>query len=82
VGDPADGDGLRPGGAVAADPVGVGELLVGVSEGLGVCDGLGDRVGLGEVWVGLDVGADVEVLPADWLVSVDVSAAGTGRTRM
>ena len=81
MGDPVDGDGLRPGGAVAGDPVGAGELLVGVGEGLGVCDGLGDRVGLGEVWVGLDVGADVEVLPADWLVPVDVSAAGTGRTR-
>ena len=82
MGDPADGDGLRAGGAVLGDPAGAGELLVGVGEGRGVCDGLGDRVGLGEVWVGLDVGADVEVLPADWLVSVDVSAAGTGRTRM
>jgi hypothetical protein len=82
VGDPVDGDGLSVDGAVVGDPTGVGELLVGVSEGLGVCDGLGDRVGLGEVWVGLDVGLDVEVLAADWLVSVDVSAAGTGRTRM
>jgi hypothetical protein len=81
VGDPADGDGLRPGGAVVGDPTGVGELLAGVSEGLGVCDGLADRVGLGEALVGLDVGLDVEVLPADWLVPVDVSAAGTGRTR-
>jgi len=82
VGDPVDGDGLRPGGAVVGDPADVGELLADVSEGLGVCDGLGDRVGLGEVWAGLDVGLDVEVLPADWLVPVDVSAAGTGRTRM
>jgi hypothetical protein len=76
------GDGLTVGGAVVGDPAGVGESLVGVADGLGVCDGLGDRVGLGEVWVGLDVGLDVEVLPADWLVPVDVSAAGTGRTRM
>lgn len=81
MGDPVDGDGLRAGGAVVGDPVGVGELPVGISEGRGVCDGLGDRVGLGEVWVGLDVGVDVEVLPADWLVPVDVSAADTGRTR-
>ena len=82
MGDPVAGDGLTAGGAVVGDPTGVGELLVGVSEGLGVSDGLGDRVGLGEVWVGLDVGVDVEVLPAVWPVPVDVSAAGTGRTRM
>jgi len=81
VGDPADGDGLTADGAGVVEPAGVRELLVGVGAGLGVCDGLGDRVGLGEVWVGLDVGLDVEVLPADWLVPVDVSAAGTGRTR-
>jgi len=80
VGDPADGDGLRAGGAVVADPTGPGELLVGVAEGLGVCDGLGDRVGLGGVWVGLDVGVDVEVLPAPWLVPVDSSVVA-GRTR-
>ena len=57
VGDPVDGDGLRAGGAVVGDPTGAGELLVGVGEGLGVCDGLGNRVGLGEVRVGLAVGA-------------------------
>ena len=81
MGDPADGDGLRAGGAVLGDPAGAGELLVGVGEGLGVYDGLGDRVGLGEVEVGLDVGAAGEVVPAGWPAPPDVSAADTGRTR-
>lgn len=82
MGDPADGDGLTAGGSVVGDPTGAGELLVGVGEGLGVCDGLGDRVGLGEAWVGLDVGAAGEVVLAGWPAPVDVSAAvGTGRTR-
>jgi len=80
VGDPADGDGLWAGGAVLGDPTGVGELLVGVGDGLGVCDGLGDRVGLGEVWAGVDAGADGEGLLTDWLEPAG-SAVGTGRTR-
>ena len=45
MGDPADGDGLRAGGAVLGDPAGAGELLVGVGDGLGVCDGLGEVAG-------------------------------------
>jgi len=83
VGDPVDGDGLRPGGGVVADPTGVGEPLVGVAEGLGVPDALGERVGWGEVPVGPDVGAAGEVVLADWPAPADVSAAGggTGRTR-
>jgi hypothetical protein len=81
VGDPADGDGLRAGGAVVGDPAGVGEPLVGVADGLGVCDGLGDRAGLGEVRVGPCAGAVGEEFPAGWVVLSDV-AAGTGRTRM
>ena len=81
MGDPVDGDGLRTGGAVVGDPAGAGELLVGVGEGLGVCDGLGDRVGLGEVEVGLDVGADEAGLVACW-VAPESAAMGTGRTRM
>jgi hypothetical protein len=81
VGDPVDGDGLRAGGTVVGDPAGAGELLVGVGEGLGVCDGLGDRVGWGEAEV--DVGAWVvgEELPADW-PDPEGAAVGTGRTRM
>ena len=82
MGDPEDGDGLRAGGAVVGDPAGAGELLVGVGEGLGVCDGLGDPVGRGEVWVVLDGGAaGEEGLVAGWLEPAD-AAVGTGRTRM
>ncbi len=80
MGEPADGDGLWAGGAVVGDPAGVGELLAGVDEGLGVCDGLGDRVGRGVVEVGLGAGADGEGL-AGWLAPAG-AAAGTGRTRM
>ena len=81
MGDPADGDGLTAGVAAVGDSVGVGELPVGVGEGLGVCDGLGDWVGLGEVvWVGLDAGADGEGGLTGWLVPADASV-GTGRTR-
>ena len=85
--DPADGDGLNVGGAVVADPAGVGELLVGEGETLGVCDGLGEWVGRGEVPVGLGVGVAGEAdavdwpAPADWPVPPDISAAVTGRTR-
>jgi hypothetical protein len=68
------------GGAVVGDPAGAGELPVGVGEGLGVCDGLGDRVGRGEVWVGLGAGAVGEGFPAGWPVPSDVGT-GTGRTR-
>jgi hypothetical protein len=50
------------GGAVVADPTGVGEFPVGVAEGRAVCDGLGDRVGEGEVCVGADVDAAGEGL--------------------
>ena len=81
MGDPADGDGLTADGAVVGDPTDVGELLVGVGAGLGVCDGLGDRVGLGEAWVGLDVDADGAGLPTDWLEPAG-AAVGTGRTSM
>ena len=52
----------RVGGAVLGEPTGVGELLVGVAEGLAVRDGRGDRVGEGEVCVG--VAAVGEVLAA------------------
>jgi hypothetical protein len=45
VGDPVDGDGLEAGGAVLGDPTGAGELLVGVGDGLGVCDRLGEVAG-------------------------------------
>ena len=80
MGDPADGDGLRPGGAVVGDPAGAGELLVGVAEGLGVCDKLGDCAGRGKVGAGLDVGAaGDEGVVACWLAG---AAVGPGRTRM
>jgi hypothetical protein len=81
VGDPADGDGLRAGGAVVGDPTAAGELLAGVDEGLSVCDGLGDRVGRGEVWVGVGAGAVAEGFVADWDAPADVGS-GPGRTRM
>ena len=67
------------GGAVAADPTGVGVVLAGVAEGLAVCDGLGDRVGWGEVCVG--VGAvEEEVVPG--CVAPAGAAVGPGLTRM
>ncbi|MGH3178647.1 MAG: hypothetical protein ACRDPF_32830 [Streptosporangiaceae bacterium] len=66
----------RVGGAVVADPTGVGELPVGVAEGRAVCDGLGDRVGEGEVCVGAAVDAVGEGLAAGW-----VAGAGPGETR-
>jgi hypothetical protein len=69
------------GGAVVGDPTGVGELLVGVAEGLAVCDGLGDRVGEGEVCVGAGVDAVGEGLAAGCVVPAD-AGGGTGRTRM
>lgn len=87
MGDTVDGDGLNVDGAVVADPAGVGELLVGEGETLGVCDGLGEWVGRGEVLVGLDVGAAGEAgavdwpAPADWPVPPEISDAVTGRTR-
>jgi hypothetical protein len=81
VGDPVEGDGLRAGGPVDGDPTGVGELPVGVGEGLGVCDGLGELAGCGEVPVGLGFGWAGEVVAADWPAPADVSATGTGRTR-
>jgi hypothetical protein len=81
VGDPVDGDRLGAGGAVLGDPTGAGELLVGVGEGLGVCDGLGELAGCGEVPVGLGFGWAGEVVAADWPAPADVSATGTGRTR-
>jgi len=81
VGDPAVGDGLTSDGTVVGDPAGAGETLVGVGEGLGMCDGLGDPVGLGEGAGGLVVGAAGEAgVVAYWLVPVDASV-GTGRTR-
>ena len=80
--DPADGDGLSAGGAVVGDPTGVGEPLVGVGEGLGVCDGLGDRVGAGEVRGGLDVGAPGEEEPVAFWFALAGTGTGTGRTRM
>jgi hypothetical protein len=66
------------GGAVEGDPIGVGELLAGVAEGLAVCDGLGDRVGEGEVRLGAGVDAVGEGLVPVWVVS---AGAGPGRTR-
>ena len=67
------------GGAVAADPTGVGEVLAGVAEGLAVCDGLGDRVGWGEVCVG--VGAVEEEVVPDCVAPAG-AAVGPGLTRM
>ena len=69
----------RVGGAVAADPAGVGELLDGVAEGLAVSDGRGDRVGEGEVRVGSGVDAVGEGLVTGWVAP---AGAVTGRTRM
>lgn len=65
---------------MVCDPAGVGELLVGVAEGLTVCDWLGDRLGLGEVLAGADVGAVEEGLVAFWVAPAD-AAVGPGRTR-
>ena len=81
MGDTADGDGLKVGGAVVDDPTGAGELLVGEGATLGVCDGLGEWVGRGEVPVGLGVGAAGEVGAVDWPEPADVFAGVTGRTR-
>jgi hypothetical protein len=73
------------GGAVVGDPTGVGELPVGVAEGLAVRDGRGDRVGEGEVCVGVGVGVGVdaagEELAAGWVVPAG-SRTGPGRIRM
>ena len=71
------------GGAVVGDPTGVGELLVGVAEGLAVRDGRGDRVGEGEVCVGEGVGVDAvgEVLAAGWVVPAG-ACTGPGLTSM
>ena len=63
------------GGAVVADPTGVGDALPGVAEGLALCDGLGE--GEVRVGVGLAAGAVEEELAAGW-----VAGTGTGRTRM
>jgi hypothetical protein len=63
------------GGAVVADPTGVGDALPGVAEGLALCDGLGE--GEVRVGVGLAAGAVWEELAAGW-----VAGTGTGRTRM
>jgi hypothetical protein len=59
----------RVGGAVVGDPTAVGELPVGVADGLAVCDGLGDRVGEGEVRVGAGAVAVGEELVTGWVVS-------------
>lgn len=71
------------GGAVVGDPTGVGELLVGVAEGLAVREGLGDRLGEGEVCVGVGVGVDAvgEVLAVGWVVPAG-ACPGPGLTRM
>jgi hypothetical protein len=68
------------GGAVVADPAGVGELLPGVAEGRAVCDGLDDRVAEGEVRVDARVDEVGDELPAGWVAPAD-SAGVTGRTR-
>ena len=67
---------------MVGDPVGVGELLVDVAEGLAVSDGRGDRVGEGEVRVGAGAGVDAvgEGLPADWVVFAGVDVV-PGLTR-
>jgi hypothetical protein len=73
----------RVGGAVVADPTGVGDALPGVAEGLALCDGLGDRVGAGEVRVGVGVGVGAvgEGLVVDWVAPAD-AGTGPGLTRM
>jgi hypothetical protein len=71
------------GGAVVGDPTGVGELLVGVAEGLAVRGGLGDRLGEGEVCVGVGEGVNAvgEVLAPGWVVPAG-ACPGPGLTRM
>jgi hypothetical protein len=54
-------------------------VLVGVAEGLTVCDGRGDSVGRGEADV--RAGAVEEEVVPDCVVSAD-AGGGTGRTRM
>jgi hypothetical protein len=54
-------------------------VLVGVAEGLTVCDGRGDSVGRGEVDV--DAGAVEEEVVPGCVVSAD-AGGGPGRTRM
>ena len=76
VGDPEDGDELAADGAAVGDPRGAGEVLVGVAEGLTVCDGRGDSVGRGEV----DAGAVEEEVVPGCVVSAD-AGGGPGRTR-
>ena len=66
---------------MAADPIGVGDVLAGVAEGLAVCDGRGDRVGEGEVRVGVGAGAVGEVTPTGWVAPAG-AGTGPGRTRM
>ena len=66
-------------GAVVGDPRGAGDVLVGVAEGLAVCDGLGDSVGRGEVDAG--AGAVEEDVVPGCVVPAD-AGVGTGRTRM
>jgi hypothetical protein len=67
------------GGAVAGDPTGVGEVLVGVAEGLTVCDGRGDSVGRGEVDVAAGA-VEEEVVPG--CVAPAGAAVDPGLTRM
>jgi hypothetical protein len=66
-------------GVAVGDPRGAGEVLVGVAEGLTVCDGRGDSVGRGEV--DLAAGAVEEEVVPGCVVPAD-AGADTGRTRM
>jgi hypothetical protein len=84
VGEPVVvGSGLRTGGVVFCEPLGVGDAA-GVTEPLGVADGLtdgdrdGDRDGLGDVGGGL---GDEVADELAWPVAADCDF-GIGRTRM
>ena len=79
VGDPADDDGLTADGDASGDPMGVGDVPVGVADGLGRRDGLSDRAGRGDVQPGLGAGVAGEGPPA---ARDAPTGAGSGRTTM
>jgi hypothetical protein len=70
-----DGDAPGADGVVDGDTLGVGEELAGVTDGLAVRDGVGDKVGLGTDRVGVGV---ADGFTAGWPAP---AAGATGRTR-